>query len=151
MERIYAGRGSVESRFPVLRHAFGLSESARRLRVDLLLGFLLEVLEQVECLAFTVERNNVTPAAVALGLAQEPWRGLSCHCKAIVATIKIPRHLVRTALLRVLAGMSTPADDVDKTENDVRRTEEVVQQGADQDQELPTETKPAGPLPDFNT
>ncbi len=48
-------------------------------------------------------------------------------------------------------GMSTPADDVDKTENDVRRTEEVIQQGTDQDQELPTETKPAGPLPDFNT
>jgi hypothetical protein len=47
--------------------------------------------------------------------------------------------------------MSTPADDVDKTENDVRRTEEVIQQGTDQDQELPTETKPAGPLPDFNT
>ena len=47
--------------------------------------------------------------------------------------------------------MSTPAGDTDKTEDDVRRTEEVIQQGAEQDQELPTETKPAGPLPDFNT
>jgi hypothetical protein len=47
--------------------------------------------------------------------------------------------------------MSTPPDDADITDNDVRRTEEVIEQGADQDQELPTETKPAGPLPDFNT
>ena len=47
--------------------------------------------------------------------------------------------------------MSTPADAADNTEDDVRRTEEVIQQGTDQDQELPAETKPAGPLPDFNT
>ena len=47
--------------------------------------------------------------------------------------------------------MSTPADGVDKTEDDVRRTEEVIQQGAEQGQEAPAETKPAGPLPDFNT
>lgn len=47
--------------------------------------------------------------------------------------------------------MSTPADDADKTDNDVRRTEEVIQQGAEQGQEAPSETKPAGPLPDFNT
>jgi len=47
--------------------------------------------------------------------------------------------------------MSRPAGDADTTEDDVRRTEEVIQQGTEQDQELPTETKPAGPLPDFNT
>jgi hypothetical protein len=47
--------------------------------------------------------------------------------------------------------MNTPADDAGNTEDDVRRTEEVIQHGAEQDQELPTETKPAGPLPDFNT
>ncbi|WP_428340293.1 hypothetical protein [Mycobacterium sp.] len=47
--------------------------------------------------------------------------------------------------------MSTPAEGADSAEDDVRRTEEVIQQGAEQDQELPTETKPAGPLPDFNT
>ncbi len=47
--------------------------------------------------------------------------------------------------------MSTPADGADTTEDDVRRTDEVIEQGAEQDQELPTESKPAGPLPDFNT
>jgi hypothetical protein len=46
--------------------------------------------------------------------------------------------------------MSTSADDSDK-KNDVRRVEEVIQQGIEQGQELPIETKPAGPLPDFNT
>ncbi|MDT5022874.1 MAG: hypothetical protein QOI33_3398 [Mycobacterium sp.] len=47
--------------------------------------------------------------------------------------------------------MSTPADGADSADDDVRRTEEVIQQGADQDQEVPTEPKAAGPLPDFNT
>ena len=47
--------------------------------------------------------------------------------------------------------MSTPAEGADKTEDDVRRVEEVIGQGAEQDQKTPTETRPAGPLPDFNT
>jgi hypothetical protein len=64
---------------------------------------------------------------------------------------KMTSHVVRTALPRVHAGMSTPANDADKTDNDVRRIQEVIEQGAEQDHELPTETKPAGPLPDFNT
>jgi hypothetical protein len=49
------------------------------------------------------------------------------------------------------AEMSTPAGAADSAEDDVRRTEEVIQKGTEQDQELPTATKPAGPLPDFNT
>ena len=84
------------------------------------------------------------PTAVVVRLVPEPF-------PRTAAKARYPNNFVRTALPRVHAGMSTPADDADKTENDVRRTEEAIQQGTDQDQELPTETKPAGPLPDFNT
>lgn len=45
--------------------------------------------------------------------------------------------------------MSTP--NTENTEDDVRRTGEVLEQAAEQGQQLPAETKPAGPLPDFNT
>ncbi|WP_293004392.1 hypothetical protein [Mycobacterium sp.] len=61
------------------------------------------------------------------------------------------RRDIGNASPRVHHGMSTPADGADQTEDDIRRTEEVIEQGAEQDQELPAETKPAGPLPDFNT
>lgn len=47
--------------------------------------------------------------------------------------------------------MSTPAEVADSAGDDVRRTEEVLDRSAAQDQNATTDTHPAGPLPDFNT
>jgi len=80
---------SIEFGLPVLRHAFRFVDVIGRLWVDLLLCFVLGVVEQVEGPAFAVESDLVAPEAVAVGLVQEAGRCLM-PSSAMAATVDSP-------------------------------------------------------------